>query len=392
MNRILALVIILLAIVGYHSTYSYAEENEGFPFAIEMIPPTDQIDNLGYYHVPGKPGENKTFQMKVANISDQPIEVKFVPMNAYSKEDGIFYQGPKEVNSDMYVFVDDKYELAQYMNTIAPIMLLPNQAEVVSISLVVPNLSSGTLLGSIRFIVFEGTNEVQKLDKEKNTSSILIDKYHSFDTAVQIDLPQPVKSAISLGATTFNGDNSNVSFEIVNEAGFLQNNISGNYEIQDKDNNKLFEGTINPFKMAPMTKFQYPINWNYKTLEAGNFKLILNVNVDGVQKESEKPFVIENKSVEQVLEKQAEINPEIILPKQSKLSALLPVWTWLVIGIVVVLLIIIIVVLLLTRRQPRIARTNYEPAQVVFQQPEHEPAQVEIQQPLRLSRVEKYRR
>lgn len=333
MKRVLALLFVFLVIGGIHSTYSYAAESQGFLFTVEMTPPINQIGNVGYYHVPGKPGEHITLKAKLTNLTNQPLEVKVVPMNAYSAQDGIFYQSPEEVNSQVYTLVDVRYGLAQYMTETTQITLLPKQTEVVSVSIAVPNLDIGTLLGSIRFVVFEGTHEVQKSDEQKKTSQILIDKYQAIDTAIQIDLPQQDKSAISVGNPTFDGDKTNVDIEIINQAALIQENISGAYEIRDKENIILFEGAIRTFKMSPMTKFQYPIPWRYKTLEPGTYSISLKLNVDGKEMNFQKPLIIKNKAVAQVLKKQAEINPQV------KMNTL---WIWLVMGSLVIIIIVLL--------------------------------------------------
>ena len=150
-------------------------------------------------------------QAQLTNNADRALEVKVVPMNAYSEKDGIFYQSPLEADSQAYTLVDDAYGLAQYLSVTSSVTVQPGQTETVSFSITVPELSAGTLLGGIRFIAFAGTQEIKKTAEQKTNAQMLIDKYQAIDTAIQIDLPQPVSSSISADNATFNGDQIGVT-------------------------------------------------------------------------------------------------------------------------------------------------------------------------------------
>jgi hypothetical protein len=318
----------------------YAAETSDCPFSVEMVTSADQIDSVGYYHVSGESGQQITLQAKLTNLTDQSVEVKVVPMNAYSSQTGIFYQTSPGVDSGLYELIDERYGLAQYMEAVDPITLSANQTEVVSFSIDVPDLDVGTLLGCIRFVSFEGTHEVQEANEETDTSQILVDEYQAIDTPIKIDLPESDESATSIGDAAFDGDNLKVNFEIINQAAMVQENISGTYEVCDKDGSDLFDGTIDTFKMAPMTGFRYSIPWQYGTLEAGTYTLSGKLNVNGEETDFVKSFVIDETSIQASLNTQAKANPEI---KSSSFP-----WPWIVVGF----LAIVIIVLLFVKRKP----------------------------------------
>jgi hypothetical protein len=339
---------ILLVTMCNFSAIVYAEANPAFPFTVEMIPAANQIGNVGYYHIPGKPDADITLQARVTNKSDKSLNFKIVPLNAYSSNDGIFYQSPKEVDSTRFIMTDERYGLAQYIKENPPITLQAHQAEIVSISLTVPNLK-GTILGSIRFVIFQGTQEVKNSDNKGN--QLLVDQYQAMDTAIQIDISQAADAVVAFGNPAFNKDSANLNFDISNEGAQIQTDISGSYEISDKNNNKLFDGTIKSFKMAPMTRFQYPIPWNNKILEAGDYIFTLKSNVAGKEVNSKKAVVIENKAVEHIAEKQAEIHPEL------KVNNSTPLWIWMVIA----LLVVMIIFLFFLRKKPQPGHAAVEP-------------------------------
>src|SRR5690554_4562 len=110
MKRAFILFILTLVLFTFLPEFtSSAAENQGYPFAVNIIPPEEQRTKAGYFHVPGKPGEQKILKAELINLIDQPLEIKVIPMNAYSKQDGIFYESPEKVNSDKYKLADERY-------------------------------------------------------------------------------------------------------------------------------------------------------------------------------------------------------------------------------------------------------------------------------------------
>ena len=353
MKKMLALLIFLLAASEDFSAYVHATEESNFPFTVDMIPSQNQIGKAEYYHVPGKPGETIKLQAKLSNNSNQPLEVKVVPLNAYSSNTGIFYQSPAEVDSSRFSLSDEKYGLAQYMAEVSPITLQPRQSEVVSFSVAVPELNKGSLLGSIRFVIFEGTTEVDNAESGQKDSQLLIDKYQAIDTAIQIDLPESDRSLVAFGDLSFNEDIANLNLEIINQAAIIQENISGTYEILDANKRVLFDGTIPSFKMAPMSKFQYAIPWNHKTLSPGTYTFTLKSFIDGKQMKDAKTFEITNQSAANVKEKQAEVNPNIVLERTA-----LPVWIWVIMAVLIATIVFLFVMM---RKKTRIeGNPSYE--------------------------------
>ena len=342
MKKILILLLISLTVLSLYPTDCFAAESQGFPFTAEIIAPVDQIGNVGYYHIPGQSGEEITLQAKLSNLTSESLEIKVVPMNAYSSQEGIFYQSPLEANAEHYALTDEKYNMAQYITAVEPVTLTANQTQVVSFTVTVPDLTTGTLLGGIRFVVFDGTQELQKGDKDLGNSQILIDKYQALDFAIQIDFSQQDKTSISVGDPIFDGENIGVSLWFVNQAAMIQENITGTYEIRDKVNTVLFTGTIDEFRMSPMAEFRKSLSWQYKTLEKGTYTLSLKLNVDGAETSFDKSFAINQKDVTEAQQAQVKINPEI---KTSY-----PIWIWFVIGLFVLVILFLVIKYLRLKR------------------------------------------
>jgi hypothetical protein len=295
MKQALALLFAFLLAIVILPVSGNADGYEGSPFTVEIILPDNNIGSVGYYHVPGEPGERITLKAKLINLTDEPLKIKAMPLDAYSGPEGIFYQSPDEVDSNTYSLVDEKYGVAQYITTADLVTLQPKQSEEVEIYIAVPDINRGTLLGSIRFVVFTGTQEVQI--EGQNNSSILIDKYKAIDTAIQIDLPEEDQTSIKVGEPDFIENSTDLGVTILNEAAIIEENIYGTYQIKDKRNNVIYEGSIDAFKMAPMTKFKYLIPWGDKPFEPGTYTLYIEMNANGRIMNYEIALETENKPV-----------------------------------------------------------------------------------------------
>ena len=140
------LAVLLFLLMNIFPTTAYAAEVD-YPFTVEITIPENNIDQLGYYHVPGNSGETIVLQAIVFNLTDQPIEVSAIPLNAYSGLDGITYQSPVNVDSLTYALADESYGLAQYIETVDTVYIVPKGSMNVSIRVKVPDIDAGTLLG-----------------------------------------------------------------------------------------------------------------------------------------------------------------------------------------------------------------------------------------------------
>lgn len=280
MKRALALILIFLFVLAALPRFSNASKDEPSPFSLELIFPENNIGDVGCYHIPGTPGEKIILQAKLTNLTDQPLEIKAVPMNSYSGPKGIFYQEPDKVNSELFSLSDESYGAAQYIAIKDVIILQPKQFEYVDINVNIPQIDSGVLLGSVKFVVFDGKQKVETLNQD-NKSTVLLNIYQGNNTGIMIDLPKKEETDIKVKEPQFYYDTRNLGIKISNEAAILEENISGRYQIKDKQNNIIYEGNIETFRMAPMTAFYYMIPWGDKEFVQDLYTVYMELNADG---------------------------------------------------------------------------------------------------------------
>jgi hypothetical protein len=209
-------------------------------------------------------------------------------MNAYSGPDGIFYQSPEEVNGLLYSLVSEAYGLAQYVSVADSFTLQPGQTETARIKINVPQIDKGTLLGSIRFMFFAGTQEMQK----DNRGAILLDKYQAVDTAIQIDLTEKAEPSVTAGTPALTEDGADLLVPLSNNSALIEQDVSMKYEIRDSRGATVFHGEESSSKMAPMSLFKILIPLKSTTLLGGDYTLHATIVNNGQTHEFTEPFTV----------------------------------------------------------------------------------------------------
>lgn len=320
----------------------YAEEND-FEFRVEPIFPETQIGNQGYYHFKGKPNETVILQARVINESEKDLNVMIRSLNAYSGNQGILYQ-PEPILKGTAI-TNDKYQFTEVVKTLSELTLGPLESEFVEFSVNIPDLS-GTLLGSMEFRVFQGTEELT--EKEEN-SQLLIDQYKAINLGVQVDVTdyQEIPS-LTLKSPHYSPDQMAIMVPIDNPHPVIVPNISGTYKVsKHEDKSFSLTGDMPSFKMAPMTAFNYPIRWSERTLEPGDYNVTFTLDVNGKTQTYEQTVSINNKEVKETQEKMVERGEVEIAPKTFP-------WT----TVIIVLLVVIVIILLLILKRPKPIRKN----------------------------------
>lgn len=327
----------LLLLLSFPSFMVYAEET-GFEFRVEPIFPESQIGNQGYYHFQGEPTETVTLQARVINDSEKELNVTIRSLNAYSGNQGILYQ-PEPILEGTAI-TNNEFQFTKLVENPTELTLGPLESKVVEFSVHIPDIS-GTLLGSMEFRVFQGTEE---LTNKGENSQLLIDQYKAINLGVQVDVKEYTeKPSLTLESPAYSPEQIAITVPIGNHHPVIIPNISGTYQVTN-DNDKTFslEGDIPSFKMAPMTTFHYPLRWSEGTLEPGDYNVTFALDVNGQTQTYEQTVSIKNEEIEETQEKMEERGEVEITPKTFP-------WT----AVIIVILLVVIVILLWTMKRSK---------------------------------------
>ncbi|MGO4886173.1 WxL protein peptidoglycan domain-containing protein [Anaerobacillus sp. MEB173] len=332
---------ILLSIMflSFPSFLVYAEGND-FEFRVEPIFPESQIGNQGYYHLKGNPNETVTLQARVINDSDKELNVTIRSLNAYSGNQGILYQ--TEPILEGTAITNDEFQFTKFVKNPKELTLSPLGSEVVEFSVNVPDIN-GTLLGSIEFRVFQGTEE---LTKKEEDSQLLIDQYRAVNLGVQVDITDYKETpSLTFESPHYSPEQMAIMVPMGNSHPVIVSNISGTYKVtKSKDEPFSLTGDMPSFKMAPMTAFHYPIRWSEGTLEPDDYNVTFTLNVNGQTQTYEQTVSIRNEQVKETQEKMEERGEVEIAPKT---------FPWTTVIIALLLVIVVILLWMMKRSKPQ---------------------------------------
>lgn len=264
-------------------------------------------------------------------------------MNAYSGNQGIIYQ--EEPVLEGASITNDSYQFKKAAISPSEVILGPLESKVVEFSIEIPEIYD-TLLGSMEFRVFQGTEELTQ--KEEN-SQLLIDQYKAVVLGVQVDVTDYKESpSLTLEAPLYSPEQIAITVPLGNSHPIIVPNITGTYSItKSKDESFSLAGDIPSFNMAPMTAFHYLIKWSGETLEPGEYHVTLTLDVNGNTQAYKQSLSIKNKEIIETQEKMEERGEIEVAPKTFP-------WTTVIIGILVVA----IVILILIMRRPKTQRKD----------------------------------
>ncbi|WP_047982205.1 DUF916 domain-containing protein [Ornithinibacillus contaminans] len=326
MQKIINLTLVTLVFICLLGGRVAAQENS-IPLLIEPIYPDNQIgDEKGYFHLLTEPGQEITVAVELTNQLDTELHVEIEPANAFTNPSGGMLYG-QTIDSDQTILLEDAIKLAPHIEVESNLTLQPNETREIPVSITVPDADTGTILGGIRIIT--AGNPIEKSEEaQEDEANFILNTEIVNSIAIQLDLPTKTEPNYTLGDVSFNPDGPSVTIEMTNDAQHIQEDVRGNYQIKTVNGEVLFEGTINPFKMAPKSRIQYPILWNYKTIESGTYHASLVMQANDTKLELEEDFTIGDGAIQDYVER----TQPIATPEPAEKG--IPIWLWIILGVI----------------------------------------------------------
>jgi hypothetical protein len=310
-----------------------AKANQGFEF--QVYPQlSEKNKSKEYYHINVTPGKTYAFPAIVKNDSDDTLHLDARSVNAFSKSDGIFYQTESRPS---FSILEPSYKLTNYMANEKKITLKPFEEKLITFTVKVPNDIEGTLLGAIQFRTLKETNKINSGGKD---AQLFIDKYMAKNFAIQLDLTSPQEVELKFPKVVLDPKKAQLQLSVENNSPRIVDEIKGNYRVLDENHNLLFKGTLQPWKMAPKTQFDYRIPWDARTLKPGSYFLKLDAHVNGKKVNVKRSFNIKNEHLRQIQKDQVAASQTTIDIMTSQ-----PSWVKWLVGLNVLFILIVSMVL-----------------------------------------------
>jgi len=314
-NRVLATIALLFLVPVY------ASAAEPTSMQVEPVYPTNQVPSTkGYFDVDAEPGEQLTLHVRIKNNEENPITVRVEDTNAYtSPTGGIFYEA--DVDSEDTMLLDDAIRMTDYLETEETVSIPAGESLEVPIQVTVPKSDGETLLGGVLLTQVVEAEEEEVQETGKDEAKFVVNTETRYAIAIKLNLPTKSEPNFSLGKAGFIPTSANAFIEMTNDAHLIQGEIDGTYSVKDSDGTELFNGTMNPFNMAPKSKIRYPFAWDYETLEDGTYTLVVKGHAGEKEFSSEETFTISNDEVQEYAER---TNPTAELDSKNGV----PTWVW----------------------------------------------------------------
>jgi hypothetical protein len=232
------------------------DQSEACPLSVEPMLPADNIGTDGF-HIKAEPGQTLKLQAVLNNLTGHPIDLSFSALNAYSGPDGIFYESPDQVDSGTYALADSRGALAQYISMADKVMLIASMSAVLTVTVTVPDMDEGALLGGFRVTV-DG---------------------QQIDTPIRIDLPGEAQPLVIAGGLTITGES--VMIPIINQSAAIAENVSAAYSLRNKSGSAVMEGDLRLPEMAPLTEYHIRQPVENPVWTDGPYTLSVRINTDG---------------------------------------------------------------------------------------------------------------
>lgn len=271
------------------------------PMSVKPILPENQKVGVdGYFNLLVNSGDKQTIYLQITNNKKENIVVALASANAYTRPaGGIFYAA--EIDSLETILLDKFFALSNYISMDKEVIIKPNETVNVPIEVTVPDMKNGSILGGV--LISEIAPASEDVKEETNEAKFKVITKSVFAVAIQLDLPEQAIPAFSFGSAGFNPVGPNVFIAMRNDAPMIQRQISGAYQVTNKDGQELFAGMFEPIIMAPKTQMNFPMHWGSSVLEPGKYTLSIAANVAGKEMVAEENFDINKAAVETYAER-----------------------------------------------------------------------------------------
>lgn len=321
----------LLAPVVTHAADSGGEVG----YNVQAVIPENQIDKTkSFFDLRMQPDQKQTISVKINNTSDQDSDYHVTVNQAYTSDQGfIDYSDQKKAAKNDY-----PYTIQSIAKVAERVSVSKESSKDVPITLTMPkNSFDGQILAAVQVVK---TDNASEKGISNNYGYILGLKLTETDAAIKRQLTlTSVKAAESFGKTSVVAMLNNPTMDAY---GHLK------YEAVVK---KASSGAVvrtvsydNDMQIAPNSAYPFAIDWQNKKLEAGKYDLHLKVS-DAKKNvwTFDRPFTISK-------EQAKDVNEATIGASDNDR---LPLWVFIVIGILLAIIVLGIIWLILAKRKKK---------------------------------------
>ncbi len=243
-------------------------KTKNLDFSVSLELPKNQEKGIeSIFSLNVKPKQHQTVYINLKNNTSKPITVEMSQANALnSPSGGINYTNKRK--DDYSQLIDSMFYMDNKINIPKEVNLKAYENKRIPITIHVPSIDQGTLLGGI---IFHSKTVHSNSNSQGYSAKVSIDR----TIAIKLNLSKEIKTVplkISKVESENLGNRVNVAFNLENKNASIFQNVQINYEISKKGK-MIFSGEIPSFNVAPKTQVKMQIPWNADEITQGKYHL-----------------------------------------------------------------------------------------------------------------------
>ncbi|MEF9938067.1 DUF916 and DUF3324 domain-containing protein [Carnobacterium sp.] len=322
--------ILVVCLIGLQHMPMIGEAAETMAYSVKANIPENQINKtLTYFDLKMEPNQRQEITLTVSNSSDEKATILISPNVAMTNQNGVIDYSKADETVDKTL----KNPVTSIISKAQEVTLEPKETKEVPFTIQMPEKEfDGLILGG--FYISKKEDDSNTKDKEKD---VQIKNKYSYVIGLQLrentNEVKPVMELNDIKPTLLNYRTA-VTANLQNTEATIMKDLTINAKVMKKGSGKVLHETKKEgLSMAPNSNFDFPINWDNQSLDAGTYTLQLVAQSGEDKWEFEKEFKISAKD-------STDLNKEAVELEKTE-----PNWI-LIISVVVGLVLVLTLVLI----------------------------------------------
>ncbi|MGX7014977.1 DUF916 and DUF3324 domain-containing protein [Vagococcus silagei] len=335
-----AIFALILFFVSPLHTFAADEKDEALSFTMGIIPAENQINkNATYFDLKVKPGQEQDLKVSVSNTGKKDKKIRVTPTNATTNQNGLinYSETPKEYKDDKTL----KYPFKSLVGEAQTVEVPAGKSQELTFKLKAPSEEfKGLILGGF---VADLPDDDQK-DEKGGGGVKIVNKFQVVKAVMLRTNEDKVSPDLRLNTIkpALVGYRTAVTANLQNIEPTMFGKMKVDAQVTKKGSKEVIKKEVKEdLEMAPNSNFDFPIMWNNQRLEPGKYTL----NLVATSGDKKWPFT---KDFEIKKEESDKLNKQAVDLEEP---AGLPLWVYILIGVIVLLLLIIIILLIVKSKK-----------------------------------------
>ncbi|CAD5897454.1 conserved exported hypothetical protein [Carnobacterium maltaromaticum] len=290
MKKIISILVVCL--IWLQHMPMIGEAAETMAYSVKANIPENQINKtLTYFDLKMEPNQRQDITLTVSNSSDEKATILISPNVAMTNQNGVIDYSKADETVDKTL----KNPVTSIISKAQEVTLEPKERKEVSFTVQMPEKEfDGLILGG--FYISKKEDNSNTKDKEKD---VQIKNKYSYVIGLQMrentNEVKPVMELNDIKPALLNYRTA-VTANLQNTEATIMKELTVDAKVMKKGStNVLHETKKEGLSMAPNSNFDFPINWDNQSLEAGTYILQLDAQSGEEKWKFEKEFKISAK-------------------------------------------------------------------------------------------------